>query len=222
MGAVIFGPEWFFGKDSIIDFLCVFVLLLIGYFSLRVYNIKKAKSYLNLAIALGLLALSFLVKIGISLGGYFSVLNGSGKNAVFVFQFIYQLLTLGGFYMLYSTYQKQSGSSMFLFGYLTILITLLSRLLESLFHFTSFVLMLVITMLSVQKYIKAQYPTSKLLSISFGIITFSHLLFVFDYVNPVYYVGGEIVQLAGYLTLLVTFIVVLLYGRKKNENRYYW
>ena len=83
------------------------------------------------------------------------------------------------------------------------------------FHFLSFILLLLITYTYYKEYKKQKSPTTRLLAYSFAIITLSQLFFMFINLFDELYVIAEIVQLVGYIGLLITFIKVLRYGRKK-------
>jgi hypothetical protein len=82
------------------------------------------------------------------------------------------------------------------------------------FHFTSFVLLALICWELWKGINKRKTVNGTLLLWSFGIIALSQLLFIFLLYNEMAYVGGEIVQLVGYLLLLVTFVRVLRHAKE--------
>jgi len=63
---------------------------------------------------------------------------------------------------------------------------------------------------------RTKHYTAKLLALSFGVIAGSQLIFVFVRINPLLYVIAESIQLIGYIMLLITFVMVLRYGKKKK------
>src|SRR3989338_1029488 len=61
---LVYSPNWFHGKDIIIDTVSIVVLSLIAFFSIRCYRIdKENKNYLYLAISFIVIAFSFLFSI---------------------------------------------------------------------------------------------------------------------------------------------------------------
>jgi hypothetical protein len=60
-----------------------------------------------------------------------------------------------------------------------------------------------------------------MLAASFSVITLSQIFFMFVNFTKHFYVVGEVIQLIGYIILLVTFITVLKHGREKNKGRYH-
>ena len=84
------------------------------------------------------------------------------------------------------------------------------------FHLTSLVLLLLITMEYYSNHFKNKIITSRLVTYSFSIITLSQIVFIFVNLNPLIYVIAECVQLIGYAILLLAFIMVLKYGKKKK------
>jgi hypothetical protein len=59
---------------------------------------------------------------------------------------------------------------------------------------------------------------SFLLLASFAIITLSQVGFIFIRLSDIFYPVSEVIQLIGYIGLLVTFIMVLKSGKKKNTD----
>jgi len=229
-------PNWFQGKDAIIDFVSIFVLVLVSYFSVKYYKIKKNKNNLSLTLAFSLLIASFTFKILITLGIYYNFLGmshlGFGKltisnfrsldTFVFLMYFTYRIITLFGLYHLYRIYKPQSKSCFFLASYLMVVSTFFAHYANFIFHLSAFVILLLITLHSIERYKKKKYPSTKLLIYSFGLITISQLFYTMMEIGMVYYIIAEFVQLFGYVGLLLTFIAVLIHGGKKNETRYHW
>jgi len=134
----------------------------------------------------------------------------------FVGFLMYRLLMLFGLYMLYSIYLKQQKSNIFLISYLIIISTYFSSSTYYLFHITSLFFLVIITYRYLKNYKKNRDSTTKLLAYSFGMITLSQVVFVFVAINTFLYVIAELIQLASYISLLITFIMVLRHGKKKK------
>ncbi len=228
---LVYSPHWFYGKDIIIDIVSIFVLFLIAFFSIKFYKLnKRNKNYLFLALSFIFIGCSFIFKIITNFTIYYHVLEtrrigfmtftynavNSSHILFFVGFLIYRLLMLFGLYMLYSIYLKQQKSNIFLISYLIIISTCFSSSAYYLFHVTSLFFLVIITYQYLKNYKKNRDSTTKLLAYSFGMITLSQVVFVFVAINTFLYVIAELIQLASYISLLITFIMVLKHGKKKK------
>lgn len=233
MVEIVYSPQWFYGKDIVIDLVSVVVLLLIAFFALKYYSIeKKNKNYRQLAISFFLLALAFAMKILTYFTIYYKAIETKSIGAftltfeavkssyllIFVGEFFYHLITLIGLLMLYSIYKKkQCWSTMFIVVYLLFVITLFEQNIYYIFHLTCLILLVFITHQYYTNHVKNKKLPSMLLFYSFMIITLSQVLFIFIQVWDDLYAIAEIVQLVGYILLAVTFIMVLFYGKKTRQ-----
>jgi hypothetical protein len=230
---LVYSPKWFYGKDIAIDIVSIIVLLLVAFFSLRYYSLKKNKNNLYLALSFGTLALSFIFKIMMNFSIYnmetetkqiglltltYHVVESSG-TLFFLGFLLFQILTLIGLYTLYSIYQKQSLSTNILIILLIIGLTYFSYTTYYVFHLVSALLLLLIIVQYLKNYIDRAHQSTLMMAISLGTITFSQLLFMLIGLNPQIYVAAEITQLLGYVGILTTFIMVLKSGGKKNKDR---
>jgi hypothetical protein len=226
---LVYSPAWFYGKDIIIDICSILVLFLIGFFSLKYFQIKPAKkTYLYLALSFFMISLSFVFKILTNFTIYYNVpvvhqvgmmvysydLIRSSDILFFIGSLAHGILMLVGLYLLYSIYNKHTLSMILFNIYLLIMLTVLTHDSYYVFHITSFILLAMITWIYFQNYRKYRSSSTKLLAISFSIILLCHLIFIFITLNQVLYVIAELVQLVGYTMLMITFIKVLKDGKK--------
>lgn len=228
---LIFTPRWFSGGDIFIDTVCLLVLALIALFSFKYYKLEsKKKNYFYLALSFSLLALAYFFKILIN----FSILTEiiqtrnlgfvtftietikSSDNLFFVGFFLYRLLLLIGLYMLFLIYQKHSKPTILLILYLILISIYFSQSYFHIFHLTTLVFLVLITAQHFKRCKLYKTSTTKMITISFALLSFSNLIFLLVKINSLFYVIGEIIQLSGYILLLVTFITVLKNGQKKN------
>jgi hypothetical protein len=231
MYQVIFSPEWFYGKDIIIDIFSIFVLSLIAFFSIRFYNLnKKNKNYFWFAVSFIILAFSFLFKILMNFTIYYNIIKTQKFGFItltystiatsdllsFIGFLFYMFLTLLGLFILYSLYKKESSwQNYVLITYFLLIIIYFSASRYYVFHLTSLLLLFFITLNYNKNYQKNKNRTILLLTLSFFIITISQLVFIFITINPLLYVIAEIIQLIGYVLLSITFIKVVKNAKKK-------
>ncbi|HLC60182.1 MAG TPA: hypothetical protein VJJ52_02020 [Candidatus Nanoarchaeia archaeon] len=229
---VVYTPQWFYSKDLLIDTISAFVLLLIASFGVRYFKLNKNnKNYLYLSGSFSLIALSFLFKILTNFTIYYKIFVTrhlgnyiltypaiQASNILFFVGFsLYRFLTLLGLYMLYSIYQKkQSKSNIFLIVFFLVVLTYFSELEYFIFHIIAFALLALITLNYYNTYKKNKQLASKFVTASFAIIGVSQIFSIFVFYNSLYYVMAEIIQLVGYLILLITFIRVLRDAKKKR------
>jgi len=231
---LIFSPQWFFGKDILIDVVSILVLLFISFFAWRFYALNKGrKSYALLAVSFLLLALSFCSKVLTNFTLY-SVKEHKVQLGLqtFTFQFInysdnfflfgtliYRLLTIYGFYLLYSLYYKKQDKTMiFMMLYFIFVSTYFTWSAYYLFHLTVFFLLLFILFKLYCNCKMTKDLPARWLFVSFATIALSQLFFMFIRMEEELYVVAEGVQLLGYIILLVGFLMVLYYGKKKVQS----
>lgn len=233
MVGFIYSPIWFYGKDIIIDFVSVFVLFLIAFFSLKYYRInKKNKNYLCFASSFGLIMLSFFFKIITNFVLYYNVVK-TMRVGFFTFTYhtvelshflysggilFYHVFMLLGLFMLYSIYLKNNLFNSILIVYFILILTYFSVFAYYAFHLTALIFLIIITLQYWKNYVHSKYETNKLLFYSFNLIAISQILFIFIEFNLLFYVIAEIIQLFGYVGLLITFIKVLKNGKKKRKK----
>lgn len=227
---IVYTPQWFYGKDIVIDIFSLIVLLLIAYFAFNYYRINKNKKNLILASAFTMIGLSFFFKILTNFTIYYHVLETKRigfitftyntvkpSDTLFIVGFlIFRLLMLIGFYMVYSLYKKQPKTNILLIAYLLIVSTYYSVNAYYIFHLTALILHATISWELYKNYQKTQVDTARLLMISFFMITLSHMAFIYIGYYHVLYVLAEIIQAIAYTLLLITFIQVLTHAKKKK------
>jgi hypothetical protein len=105
---------------------------------------------------------------------------------------------------------------MIFIAYLLIVSTYFTNSAYFMFHITALILLSFISYTFYRNCRKNKQKTSMLLFFGFLVITVSHLMSTFVIINPWIYVAAEITQLAGYLMLLIMFIMVLRHAKKKK------
>ena len=229
---IAYTPAWFHGKDIVIDLISTFVLSLVAAFSVKYYSLdRKNKNYLYLSLSFFMLAVAFLFKILTNFTLYYHEIETKhyglfsmtyhtieSDSLFFIGFLLYRILTLIGLYALYSIYQKNNSKFNFIFVAVLLIITAyLSQFSYYVFHVVSLILLgyIIYNYYGISK--NSKNITSKLLFTSFAIISLTQIGFIFIFLYPPIYVMSEIVQLLGYIGLLITFILVLKLGKKKKQ-----
>ncbi len=228
---ILFSPNWFYGKDILIDIVSVIVLGLISGVTFNYYRCnRQKKEHLCFSIASFLLSLSFLFKILTNFTLYTHVLKTQQFGFLtFTYQTIqysdtlflagtllYRLFTLIGFYLLFLIYYpKQSKPSVFFMIYLLIIATYFTSQTYYIIHVTTFLFLIFLVKKYYDNSLKTKDRPAKLILWSFLIISASQLIFIFMGIEKIFYVVAESVQLVGYVLLLISLLMVHHYGRKK-------
>ena len=229
---ILFSPKWFYGKDILIDVVSIIVLVMISFVTFRFYRLnKKKKQHLYFSLASALLLLSFIFKILTNFTlyehvtttkqiGFFTLTFHTihySDTLFLVGTILYRLLTLLGFYLLFSIYYKEQPKPIYLLMFFFIFIsTYFTSQTYYIFHLAALLFLIFITKKYYANYLKTKDRPAKLIFWSFGIILLSQLIFIFIGLTKILYVIAEVTQLLGYALLLVSFMMVLYYGKKKK------
>jgi hypothetical protein len=229
---LVYSPRWFYGRDIFIDVISMLVLILIVFFTTKAYFLTKKKNYFFLSASFFLILFSMLGKILMNFTIYNEIVDTrhvgfatltyekivSSDNLYFAGFLFFRIFTLFGLYLLYSIYHKKGvGNLLFVFALIAIAM-FYSHSSLFIFHFLSFIILFLITLQFFNNYKQHRHINTKLLVYSFSIITISQLISIFIKTDQLFYVVAEIIQLIGYFILLVAFIMVLSYGKKKIKD----
>ena len=229
----VFSPKWFYGFDSIIELIAIIVCVLLVYYSYRCFKLTKENKYLYFSTAFLSLTFAFISKIigtlaiykptitrsavGSSIHQTFRSLTPSGINSIAFVVYIFFILL--GFMILFLIISKLTWKNqrvIVLLGYFVFLATWISVIHYQLFYATSFVILLLITYSYHQNYKEIKSANAMLVLIAFGILLASQAFFVFVIYSKTIYVLAELIQLLGFIYLLIPFILIF---KKKPGKR---
>jgi len=233
LSSYVFGPNWFYGFDSIIDLIAVIVSVLLVYYSYKCYRVTKENRYLYFSTAFSSLTIAFIAKIigilpiykpaitrtslGSTIHETFTNLTPYYINALAFIVYIF--FTLLGFMILFliiSRLRWKNIRVLALLLYFVFLATWISIIHYQLFYVTSFVLLFLITYSYFKNYAEIRSEKARFVLIAFAMLLISQAFFVFAIYSPISYVLAELIQLLGYIYLLIPFIMVF---RKKPKKR---
>jgi hypothetical protein len=217
MDIVIYSPVWFFGYDSIAELISMFITFFIGLYSHRVYKLSGQRKFKFLYLSFMLFGIAFLAKSVTNWIIYKEWVTQQlyiGKvvqlYALYNFGFLlHVLLMLSGYllllFLLWDVHDRRVISLAFVFIACTALLT---QRVFALFHVMSFILLGYLAWEFWKNARKTRRPTAYTVFAAFLILMVSQLVFIFIDQARTLYVAGEIVQLAGYLVLLGTLLVL--------------
>jgi len=221
----VFSPKWFYGFDSIIELIAIIVSVLLVYYSYKCFKLTKENKYLYFSTAFLSLTFGFITKIigtlaiykptitrsalGSSIHQTFSGMTPYSINSIAII--IHYFFILLGFMILFLIISKLTWRNqrvIALLVYFVFLATWISVIHYQLFYLTTFVLLLLITYSYYNNYREIKTEKARFVTIAFGILLVSQAFFVFIIYSRTIYVLAELLQLLGFVYLLIPFILI--------------
>lgn len=230
----VFSPKWFYGFDSVIELIAVIVSILLVYYSYKCYKLTSENKYLYFSAAFLSLMLAFTAKIigtlaiykpaitrsqlGSTIHQAFTGLTPYTINAVaFIVYMFFMLLGFMILFLIISKLRWQNQRVLALFAYFVFLATWISIVHYQLFYLTSFVLLLLITHSYYQNYMEIKGEKAKFVLTAFAILLVSQAFFIFVIYSRIIYVMAELIQLLGFMYLLIPFILIFKKKPKRSK-----
>ncbi len=232
MIALEISQHWFHGKDLFIDFFSLFVLIILTFFSLRTFKFTKLDKFKNLSVGFLMLSFSFLFKIFTNFTVYYkeviersfggaiiSLATWQSINLFDISHTLYHISGLIGVLIIYFVYSEEvKKSTKILVTYLVFLLCFLSFHNYYVFHLVSFIFFILLSNFYFDKYIRNENKNTYLLFLSFLMISISQVSFIFVGFDNLLYVIGKIIQLIGFIIILLVILRIqgVLFGKEKK------
>lgn len=233
---IVLTPDWFLGKDVIIDVFSFIVLFLFFILSFKNYKLDKNKKALFLGIGFGLISLAQLATIMTKLVLYFdttftrqigqAIITYTVIKTVDIFYylgfFFYRLLSLLGLYIIYKLPLEREHKKDFILSlFFIVVISIFSKDLDYLFRLTALILLVFITRNYYIVYLQNKSKKTMLLVLAFGILAVSQIMFALASPGSFVAVVANIWELISYIILLTLIIrIIHHHGKKKKQNGY--
>ncbi|OIO41054.1 hypothetical protein CO154_01575 [Candidatus Pacearchaeota archaeon CG_4_9_14_3_um_filter_31_7] len=240
MYGFMFAPGWFMGIDVIFETIAMIVTFIISMYAFKLYTFCNEKRYKWFGLALLALSIAFLFKILMNINIYYHIThridlgivtlireNVRESNITFVVgYFFYRILSLLGFFSLYFLLSRDKGLwDYILFGFFIIATTLVSNSAYYIFHITVILILMYICYYYVKNYFVNKESKKAFLMWSFILIMVSQIVFALAFLGEFVYVCAEVIQLLGYGTMLLSFIMINISAKKvckeniENESK---
>lgn len=235
MVKIVLTPDWFLGKDVLIEFFSFIVLFIFSILAIRSYKLNKNRNFLYLGWGFGLIALAQLAAVITKLVLYYDIgpsatignalITSNLLNSVDIFYyagfFFQRFLTLCGLYIIYRLPRvKKSVGDYVLVLYFILISSVLSTEFYYLFHLTALFLLVLIVNNYYGIYKKNKFVNTKILIVAFAMLALSQLIFVLSKVDALF-VLASIIELVSFVGLLFLVIKILKYGKKKKSDGYH-
>ena len=225
MGVIINfkGPAWFYGMDAVIQLFGAIVALTLAFYGYKAYKLSKDRKYLLFTVAFLLLSLdliiyALLIPASFAYYSFYSdVYVGVLLQFARLMNFVFITATLLAYTLLIAVYSKiDRVDTIALVSVLTIIISGFIYRYQS---FTGFNLVSVLLLTFIMAYTCHNCVTRKTRSstsvfAAFILLALGHLFFVGAGVSSIAFLLGHVLQLAGYLSLLVGLLYMI--GKKKK------
>ena len=222
-------PEWFIGKDILIEFFSFFVLAIFFILAFKSYKLNKSRRLFHLGAGFGLVALAQLASIITKLVLYYdigpsqeigqAIISSGALSSVDIFYyigfFLHRFLTLAGFFIIYKIPREKSGADYILIMYFIFLSALLSNEFYYLFHLTAFFILGFIVKDYYQIYKKNKFENTKNIMIAFSILALAQIIYLVSKI-PVFFAVANTIELISYAILLAVIVRILKNGKKKK------
>jgi len=219
--AFVFGPKWFYGLDAGFEVIASVATLLIAFYSFRVFRLTKLRKYLYFMLAFLLISGSYFLRAVADYTVYSSLIGHipnitSAITNVAPIQTYYSLgilafmvLSFAGFMMLVALYIGiTSYRTVALLFLLAILIAFLSVNKFVAFHATLIIMLLFIVARLSINFGRKKRASSFLVLYGMSCLLAAQLFFFLLSFDVVYYVVGHVVQLFGFILLLLNMIII--------------
>jgi len=216
--------SWFVGKDIYIDIFSAVVLAIVLGYAASFVKLNPKREYQFFIAAFALLALSFVFQTLAHFTLYHTTTTVKQMGIItltttiikrqdwiiFWSTLLYRACTLLGLYFLYQVYAAKQRLPLVLFqAYLLLLVGFLSQTAYYAFHLTALIL-LALVLSSAWKRADTWFLASV------GLLLLSQAIFLLLVLGNLVYVAAELVQLLGFVLLLITFILVLRHAKKRT------
>ncbi len=232
MVGIVLTPDWFLGKDVLIEAFSFIVLAIFSVLAVKNYRLNRNRNFLYIGIGFTLIAIAQLATILTKLVLYYDfgpsqaigqalVTSGTVSSVDFFYSigfFFHRFLTLLGVYIIYRLPRaRKSAWDYVLVAYFIVISAFITNNVANIFHLTSFVILLLIVGKYHNVYLKNNFLNTRILLFAFGILAFSQLLLIFSGMVNTLDVVGNLFELISYTILLGLVIRILKHGKKKKS-----
>jgi len=221
-------PDWFLGKDVLIETFSFIILLVFSVLAIRNYKLTKNRKFLYLGSGFALIGVAQLASILTKLVLYYDIgPSQSIGNAIVTSQlfssvdifyyagfFFQRFLTLTGLYIIYRLpREKKSLGDYLLVTYFILLSAFISKEFYYFYHITALFLLIMITDNYYRIYLKNKFINTKVLLFAFGLLALSQMVFILSQFGLAFVIGN-VIELTSYAILLILIVLILKHGKE--------
>lgn len=224
---IVLTPEWFLGKDVLIDTVSFIVLLAFFILCWKGYKLNKKDNFLKLGISFLIISIAQLATILTKLVLYYDttvtqqigqvIITSHVIQSVDIFYYIgfffHKFLTLLGLFIIYKIPdKKQKVKDIFIAIYFLFLSAVIGSRIYYVYHISVMLFILLIVYNYYQLWKKNKNNNTKILVYAFAILSIAHLSFLLSPLGGMF-VLGNLLELGCYLILIYLMIRILRAGK---------
>lgn len=213
--ASINGPEWFYGIDIVFLALFIIINLAIYKIGVKAYGVTHDRKYKNFSLAFFFISLAYLI-LGLSnLALYTEFYDGVVQDINFANLFylahIFFMLVGYSVLLLVSMRIRSKRMALLMFSYMLLFIAFAYQYYLK-FHLVALMMLVFIAYQFWENYLKKKSFNSGLVFSTFYFLGVAEVLFMLEVWMPALFVLAFVMQLAGYLAILLMYVRVLKNG----------
>jgi hypothetical protein len=215
-------PSWFNGYDMWIEFAFALVTLLVSIYAFRVYKLSKQNQSKLFGIGFALISASYFIQsllnwvIDEGLEHEISITLKTGSIFFLNDLGIYSHIILFGLGLITLTYMTFKVKSAKIYSFMVIILGL-SFLFSSnplfAFYILSCILLVYVCLHYFMNYIKHRQNGALMIFISFVLLLFGGIHFIFSITHSIYYVLAHLLGLAAYMIILINLFLIVKKGK---------
>jgi len=209
------GPQWFMGVDSVMQVLFALVTLMIYFMSMKAYKFSKDAKYRHFGLGFAFMSLAYFILAISNLAIISTFYDGTVRHINFgnLFYLAHVFFALVGYsvLLLVSMKIRSKKLAVLMFAFISLFV-LFSYQYYLKYHIVSLILLFFIAYQFFENYQKRRTINSGLVFVSFYLLAISEILLLSTIYVPLFYVVGNILQLLGYLAMLVMTVRVIARG----------
>jgi hypothetical protein len=210
--ASLIGPSWFYGIDTIFQIMFVIITLLIYSLSVKAFKFSLDKKFKNLGLSFFFISLAFLILALSNLALYSGFYDGTvrGINFANLFYLAHVFFMLIGYsvLLLVSLKIKSKRVALLMFSFMLLFIAFAFQYYLK-FHLVSLMMLVFIAYNFWENYLRKHSINSGLVFVTFYFLTIAELFFLCSVWMPTLYVMAQLMQMVGFLSILVMYKKVL-------------
>src|SRR3989344_6838976 len=209
------GPTWFMGMDSVMQGLFVVVTLMIYFMSMKAYRFSKDPKYKHFGWGFAFISLAYFIlsvsNLAIVTAFYDGTVRGINFGNLFYLAHIFFTLVGYSVLLLVSMKVRSKKLAVLMFAFISLFV-LFSYQYYVKYHIVSLFLLFFIAYQFFENYQKRKSINSGLVFTSFYLLAISEILFLATVYMQLLYVVANVLQLIGYLAMLVMTVRVIARG----------
>ncbi len=217
----VFGPSWFYSIGFGFGIFSFLVTLLIAFYSLKVYNITRDRRYLYFTLAFLSVTASYIIRAAADYVAYTHLIGripnitqalskvASISLLYSIAYFIHVFLMLAGFMILVAVFMRIDNiRTVSLLFILLLFISFLSQSTFFAFHVSMIIMLLYIVIHLFHNHSRIRRVNSFIVLYSMLALLVSQVFLVLVNLDRIYIVVGNVLQLAGFVLLLLNMVLV--------------